>query len=58
MESASRDRPKEVDHPAVSLSNGKTSHKESENARFVKRLLRRMNKAVIESGMSRGSCPT
>lgn len=58
MESASKDRLKEGDHPAVSVSNGKTSHQESENEGFVKRFLKRMNKAVIESGMSRASCPS
>jgi hypothetical protein len=58
MESERMDRPKEADHPAVSVSNGKTSHQESEKAGFVKKLLRRMNNAVIESGMSRASCPT
>ena len=58
MESERKDRPKEADHPAVSVSNGKASHQESENEGFVKRFLRRMNKAVIESGMSRASCPS
>jgi hypothetical protein len=58
MESERKDKHKEGDHPPVSVSNGKTSHQEPENAGFVKRFLKRMNKAVIESGMSRASCPT
>jgi hypothetical protein len=58
MESGSKDRPKESNNPAVSVSNRKASEQRPKKSGFMKRFFEKLGRGAIEPSISRASCPT